>query len=223
MNIAHLELAAADLDSLQTFYEGTLGLPLTGTATDKRTFGIGATQLTFARPTHEPNGSYHFAFNIPENQFDEARTWLIARTPLLLDAQGRDTIDFPAWNAHSLYFKDPANNILEFIARHDLPNGSTAAFGPHGFLCVSEIGLTTYDVQKTAALLKRELGIDSYKGEGSDTFAAVGDEHGLFIVTKAGRIWMPDSGIPATLMPFRLTLSNGVSVESSRFAFGDPT
>jgi catechol-2,3-dioxygenase len=217
MHITQLELVAPDLDAQQKFYEETLGLPLTGTITGKRTFSVGTTQLSFTQPDSAPNGIHHFAINIPENQFDEARLWIMARTPLLIDANGRDTTPFPVWNAHSLYFKDPAGNILEFIARHALPNASQTVFGPSSFLCVSEIGLVTANVQKTVAALKNEFNIEPYTGPGSNDFAAVGDENGLFIVARQSRIWMPDSGIPATIKPFRVAINGGALIESERF------
>ena len=40
------------------------------------------------------------------------------------------------------------------------------------------------------------LGVTVYDGEGGDMFTAVGDELGLFIVVKQGRIWYPETGIP---------------------------
>jgi hypothetical protein len=53
-------------------------------------------------------------------------------------------------------------------------------------------------------LLEAELSAPIYDGAGSDTFTAVGDEHGLFIVVKRGRIWFPDTGTPADLFPVRV-------------------
>lgn len=46
-----------------------------------------------------------------------------------------------------------------------------------------------------------------YDGAGSDTFTALGDEHGLFIIVKRGRIWFPDTGIPAELVPLKVAVS----------------
>ena len=40
-----------------------------------------------------------------------------------------------------------------------------------------------------------------YKDESSETFTAVGDAEGLFITVKQGRIWYPNTGIPAQLLP----------------------
>ena len=43
------------------------------------------------------------------------------------------------------------------------------------------------DVPATASTLKEVVGVDRYRG-GSDQFTALGDEHGLLLVMKRGRI-----------------------------------
>ena len=50
------------------------------------------------------------------------------------------------------------------------------------------------------------VGMTVYDGAGSDTFSAVGDELGLFIVVKEGRNWYPETGISAGLHPVSVTL-----------------
>lgn len=53
------------------------------------------------------------------------------------------------------------------------------------------------------------MGISPYGGPGSETFTAVGDEHGLFIVVKRGRIWFPDTGKGAGMAPLEVEVSTG--------------
>src|SRR4051812_43449750 len=191
MHIATLEITATDLQALLNFYANTLGLEVSLKNNQRFTINAGATRLTFVRPTDDSPHSYHFAFNIPENQLPDARQWLSTRSPLLKDNSGADEFAFESWHAHSIYFKDPAGNILEFIARHDLPNSSHEPFGSRSILSVSEIGLATDDVPALARSLPS--GVPVY-GEGSDMFTAAGDAHGLFIMVKVGRVWLPDSG-----------------------------
>jgi catechol-2,3-dioxygenase len=148
---------------------------------------------------------YHVAFDVPENQLAAAREWLEQRVTLI-ERNGEVVFHFQNWNAHSLYFCDPAGNILELIARHNQPNTSYQPFSPFNILHISEIGLPTLDVVTTVNLLGRKLGITTYDGAGSEAFSAVGDETGLFIVVRQGRIWYPETGIPADLSPVRVTI-----------------
>jgi len=136
---------------------------------------------------------YHFAFNIPENQFAEARAWLTQRVPLVLGPDGEDLFTFESWNSHAIYFYDAAGNIVEFIARHDLPNSSNQPFGPASLLSVSEIGWVVADVRAAVDTLQNDLGLSVYANSLSDEFAAVGDPNGLFIVVKQERPWFPDT------------------------------
>lgn len=122
------------------------------------------------------------------------------RAELLADENGNTTIDFGNWNAHSLYFKDAAGNILEFIARHDLQNASDQ----FEILSISEIGLATQDVLAQVKTFQEKTGLLPYKDECSETFTAVGDADGLFITVKQGRIWYPNTGVPAQLLPVRV-------------------
>ncbi len=200
MRIKSLELQTADLEGQRDFYEGVLGLPVR-LAGGKLGVTAGWSQLVFSPAAGTESPLYHFAFNIPENQFDAAMAWTAARTAILADASGERVFPSESWNAHAMYFKDAAGNILEFIARHDLRNAVNEEFDSGQILCVSEIGLGTEDVTGLVRQLGERLGISPFKGEGSDTFTAVGDDEGLFIVVQRGRIWRPDSGVPADVWP----------------------
>lgn len=211
MNIHALRLTTAALPSLKTFYSKVMGLPVTAESAEHFTVNIGDTALTFVADTAPSNtGVYHFAFNIPENQIAEARAWLAARVPLVLGTAGTDDIfSFESWNAHAVYFYDAAGNIVEFIARHALPTASDAPFGPASLLCVSEIGWVVDEVRAAVRALQNDPGFDVYANSLSDEFAAVGDEHGLFIIVKRGRIWFPDTRHleAAQFRPIHMTLS----------------
>ena len=137
---------------------------------------------------------YHFAFNIPENKIVKALEWQKARTPILAipernRAEGfpPEVVDYRHWNAHSVFFLDPAGNVVEYIARHDLKNGDTNAFSWADILYVSEIGLVVDDVTAAADALKGMAAVTPYKGADSN-FTAMGDEYGLLLVMKRGRV-----------------------------------
>jgi len=197
VKITQLTLLAHDLTAQRHFYGETLGLPV-----QVRDGAIeilaGATTLIFEEASVGWSGVHHFAFNIPENQFAEAKQWLSERVPLHRDAAGHDEFDFRDWNAHAVYAFDAGGNIIELIARHGLPNATTKPFGPSAFLSVSEIGIAVPDVRAQVAELHEQEGLPIYDGTNNAVFSAVGDEYGLFIVVAEQRLWYPDTGLPAT-------------------------
>jgi catechol-2,3-dioxygenase len=206
MRIDHLTLRTAHLDSLYTFYAERLGLPLIERRETRFTVQAGHSRLSFDYMA-EFEGAYHFAFDVPQNQIADAATWIESRAQVISFHDKIILQSGPRWNAHMLYFTDPAGNILELIARHNQSNTSHKAFSERSLLSISEIGITTDDVAATVACLTEQLGVGVYDGAGSDMFSAVGDEEGLLIVVKQGRIWFPESGIPASLSPAAISLS----------------
>jgi catechol-2,3-dioxygenase len=208
----HLGLMSHSLREQRRFYERVLGLQLTGAGADHLTIEAGSTRIQFTKSEPGTRPVYHFAFNIPENKLDAAIKWMEPRSPLLRHYEtGEYVVDFPEWNAHSIYFNDPAGNILEFIARHDLKNGAPGgypgAFGADDILYVSEIGLVVREVPAAVDTLKRLLDVKEYSGA-SEQFTAVGDEHGLLIVVKEGRGWLPTTEVKAAIFPTDVTLES---------------
>ena len=193
-------LSAASLTSMRDFYHGQLGLRLLDDRADRLTIAGGETTITFL-PAGPANGQpfYHFAFNIPENKIEAAWRWQKDRTPLLpIPARLRDSrypddvVNYAHWNAHSVFFFDPTGNVVEYIARHDLANAAPGDFSPADILCASEIAFVADDVPVLAGQLKELVGVPQYRG-GDDNFTALGDEHGLLLVMKRGRVISFDS------------------------------
>jgi catechol-2,3-dioxygenase len=193
-----LELACGTpLAAMKAFYGKTLDLRVLDDTPDRFTIEAGETRLTFAASAEVAGGRppfYHFAFNIPENKILKALEWQKARTPMLpIPERNRaagfppEVVDYRHWNAHSLFFLDPAGNVVEYIARHDLKNADNAAFGWSDLLYVSEIGLIVDDVPAAAAALTQAAAVGQYR-TGSDQFMAMGDEYGLLLVMKRGRV-----------------------------------
>jgi catechol 2,3-dioxygenase-like lactoylglutathione lyase family enzyme len=187
-------LTAAPLAEMRAFYERSLGLPVVEERPDRLVIDAGATRITFT-PAGPDGGQpfYHFAFNIPENKVLAARTWQLERSPLLpVPASLRDprfpedVVDYRHWNAHSLFFFDPAGNVVEYIARHYLGNAAPGPFTSRDILYASEIAFVVDDVHATAETLRGVAGVEQYRG-GSEQFLALGDERGLLLVMRRGR------------------------------------
>jgi len=203
MFISRLELSARDLHIQKDFYEKILGLPVLP-LTESLEVQAGKTTLVFTQATSDFDGAYHFAFNIPENQFRAAQAWISSRTPLLSDETGKDEFASDSWNSDSVYFKDAAGNVLEFIARHNLKNVVSGEFGGNHILNVSEIGLPSADVIDLANELCTKLSLSVFNQAPNETFTPIGDDNGLFILPIKNRIWFPNSGVPAKLLPVRV-------------------
>src|SRR5919198_2082548 len=123
MNITRLELLTVNLQAQKDFYAKILELPVRLTSSSLEV-NAGTTYLVFLQAPADFDGAYHFAFNLPENQFPTAKAWISGRIPLLQDEHGKDEFESESWNSHSVYFKDAAGNVLEFIARHGLKNAA---------------------------------------------------------------------------------------------------
>jgi catechol-2,3-dioxygenase len=203
MNIRKLELLAADLQAQRNFYANVLELP-TELNSSNLVVKAGQTEILFSHAPADFEGAYHFAFNIPENQFGAAKKWITSRIPLLRDKNGVEEFLSDNWNSSSIYFLDAAGNVLELIARHSLQNVFDEDFDSRQILNVSEIGLPSENVIGLANALCTRLGLPVYRQEPNETFTPVGNEDGLFILSVKGRIWMPDSGVPARLPPVRV-------------------
>jgi catechol-2,3-dioxygenase len=203
MNITSLELPTLDLIAQRDYYSQVLELPVNLSA-EKLEVQVGTTKLVFTQADPDFNGAYHFAFNIPENQFRASKAWISKRIPLLHDETGKNEFDSESWNSHSVYFKDTAGNVLEFIARHNLKNAVDGDFDSRQILNVSEIGLPSEDVITFANELCTRLTLSVFKQEPSVTFTPVGDDHGLFILPIKDRIWIPNSGVHAKLLPVKV-------------------
>jgi hypothetical protein len=200
MNIQKLELLSVDLPAQRDFYVNILELP-TELGSSGLLVQAGWTELLFKQAPSDFEGAYHFAFNIPENQFQSAKKWITERISLLYDKSGKEDFESKTWNSDSIYFLDAAGNVLEFIARHPLQNGVDGSFNSRHILNVSEIGLPSEDVIQFGKELCAGLGVSVYKQEPNENFTPVGDENGLLILPVRDRIWMPDSGVPARLLP----------------------
>lgn len=204
MNFEKITIYSTHLEAQQAFYTETLGFELLEEKSNGFTLKIGKTALEFVEKQTATN--YHYAFNIPSNQGAEALDWLKERVAIL-DWNDEELVDFSDWNAEAIYFYDKDNNIVEFIARKNLNIPTTREFDAHQVLEISEMGAPTQDVQGVYDYLQQFFPIEKYSGDLS-RFAAMGDEHGLFIVIdNQQKKWIPRDD-EAYFSPFKIRLKH---------------
>lgn len=204
MFITAIDLDASDLSQQRAFYTQILGLPVSQATTDAFTVQAGTTALTF-HASSQQSLVYHFAFTVPFNTWKQAKAWLQART-ILLEGEGRDEFESERVRTHSYYFPDPAGNILEFIAREDLPAKEGEVFGPEDILHISEMSLVVDDIPEAVKQLKTRLGVEVYRDSFFEDFAQLGDINGVLILAESGRLWAPDDRQAAVVSPVRLSI-----------------
>ncbi len=157
------------------------------------TITAGETKLIFEEITADENPFYHFAFNIPSNKLQQAFDWVKQKLDLLwLKDYDGFIADFVNWHAKSFYFKDPAGNILEMIARFDLNDIVDEPFSSRQIRNVSEMGIVfpvkTFDEDVKALMKNFSLNYFD-KQPPLPQFRAIGNDDGLFIVVPESRTW----------------------------------
>ncbi|HEX3165431.1 MAG TPA: hypothetical protein VHQ93_04175 [Chitinophagaceae bacterium] len=185
-------------------------MPVTDDSDAHFTIRAGLSKLIFEKtedPLSYPN--YHFAFNIPSNRIQEAHDWLKEKTELLWieDYQSYIT-DFRGWNAHSVYFLDPAGNIGELIARADLNDIINEPFSSKHIRNVSEIGLVFPEkgFQRSIEQILKDYKLEYFsKQPPLEKFCAIGNEEGLFIIVPEDRSWYPCKDKPAGIFPMKIS------------------
>jgi len=192
MQINEIILQTHLINDLKKFYGSVLNLEISSDTDDSFSVNAGASQIRFENSAGNAKPFYHFAFNIPENKLNPAKKWLQPKAELIKSPEdGKNEFHFQSWNAHSIFFYDPAGNILELIARHNLKNGTAGDFTERDILNVSEIGIPVNSLRNISDLMNETYGIPLFSGD-NETFSAMGNDNGLFIIVKNGRKWFPD-------------------------------
>ncbi|HLG38374.1 MAG TPA: VOC family protein [Chitinophagaceae bacterium] len=211
-------LTTASLPEMKKFYSETIGLPVISENMNELIIGAGETTIAFIKSGDETvRPFYHFAFNIPENKIQKAFEWQRKKTPVIHPnpAGTKDqVVNFNHWNAHSIFFLDPAGNLLEYIARHDLKNAAEGDFSAGDILYASEIGFIVDDVVASGNALQEGLNIGEYKAT-TPGFWPIGDETGLLLMIQKGRVWSghPGQKNETTVFKTSVTIRSAVNKE----------
>ena len=130
---------------MKDFYIERLGFELLDYRGRGFKIKVGDSELEFQEDPYNRKPFYHFAFNIPSNQFKEAKDW--AKSKVTLNTEdSADEVYFKYSDAHSFYFLDPSENIVEFISRQSISPKSNNSYSPTTILDISEVNITSKDV-----------------------------------------------------------------------------
>lgn len=189
MKIKEIILKTNKLDDLIDFYCKIFGLPLFQISNQSVTILAGSSRITFQEELNMESPYYHFAFNISENKHNQALKWLKKRGIQINFIDGHEQYFSRSWNSHSIYFYDPAGNVVEFIARHNLICHLEGDFSPADILNISEIGLVVDNVFDMEDRIGDFLDAPIFI-EGNAMFAPLGNEEGLIILSSRNRNWL---------------------------------
>ncbi|PDZ09031.1 glyoxalase [Bacillus pseudomycoides] len=214
MLISRVTLYSNALEEMKDFYLNKLDFQLLHSSEMSFSIQVGESELEFRKNNLNSKPLYHFAFNIPSNQFSEAKEW--AKKMVVLNVEdGEDEVYFSRSNAHSFYFMDPAGNIVEFISRHTISPESNEPFSVHSILNVSEMSVTTDQVLAVGNQLI-EYGISVRDGEAlSDGFHFMGENGVYLLLGLSGRRWF-FSELDAAVHPLQIEIDNEKQIEINR-------
>ncbi len=213
LNINQVILKTKRLEEMKKFYRDILELPIeiVTNGSFKIKFGLTIVEFTNVHEAEEP--FYHFAFDIPKNQFQAAKEWVKQKVTLLKE-EDQDEVYFASIKANSLYFEDPSGNIVEFIARLDNPS-THVPFTAANIIKMSEISLVVKDKVQAAKQL-RELSIVERDGEevtndNTLSFMTKGDLPVYLLLVNPKRRWFFSNKV-ATVFPLDIMLDSKINI-----------
>jgi hypothetical protein len=213
MKIKKIYLDAKSPEKLFPFYGELLGLRAELNDSGSCLVYLRDSTLIFRKTSATMDPFYHFAFNISSNKLMRAFEWLKKRVaPLWIEEDRGYIADFVNWNARSFYFFDPAGNIVEFIARFDLPDKAAQPFSTADIYSISEMGLVFESARfdEEVNSLMAETGLNYFsKQPPLPGFRAVGDDEGLLICVPESRAWYPGTESRSGIFTQEIVIDTG--------------
>jgi catechol 2,3-dioxygenase-like lactoylglutathione lyase family enzyme len=96
MRLLHLTLPVSDVGAVASYFHDVLQQRVVGNHVH-----IGWSTIELQPAEGRPVGGVHLAFNVPDNRFGEAMTWLRERTPLQRNPAGWTTSRWKAAGSRS--------------------------------------------------------------------------------------------------------------------------
>jgi catechol 2,3-dioxygenase-like lactoylglutathione lyase family enzyme len=212
MKIETITMMTSHLEEMKFFYTETMGFSLLGQGKDNFRIATGSTEIEFKEGYNNPY--YHFAFDIPDNQFEEAKNWVKERVPLLIE-DGEDEAFFEHFPARAFYFEDPAGNIVEFIARPTVTENREHSFTVESIYYVSEMSLVVEDPKEAHDVLS-QLGVPERDRKEPNpaglTFMGEREDGSFLLLTPPGRRWYFSDKVSA-VFPLEVKLNEGQHVQ----------
>ena len=188
MKIRKLTVYTSNIQEQLEFYQEELNFEIINSTEKSFEIVVGYSLLRFE--SREKTTPYHIAFHIPDRQEDLAAEWLEKIVPLLRYNDYK-IIDFPNWQAKSIYFYDRDQNIMEFISRREFCKPESAIFNAANMVGIAEIGLVTKDIKEKFEILKMDCGLERFDGD-FERFCAIGEDQGLIItINNDKKDWFP--------------------------------
>ena len=208
MKIKHLKLDCANLGEQKYFYTKKFDFDIVEEQDGEITLKAGDSLLTFTE-NRLKKSYYHFAFNIPYGAMEMAAEWVHKKVDVIVTEAG-EIQEFPNWDARSIYFLDPAGNVVELIGRKNYDDSKPKKFSKSQLLNISEVGLPVFQVTAAAKYIEETSNTKQF-GKSTSNFCAHGDDEGLFIIVdKAEKSWFPTDE-PAKEYPIEVIFGSGQS------------
>ncbi|MCP2035923.1 CubicO group peptidase (beta-lactamase class C family)/catechol 2,3-dioxygenase-like lactoylglutathione lyase family enzyme [Planomicrobium sp. HSC-17F08] len=198
------------LNEMKGFYEYQLGFRIVEEDDSSFTLAIGDSLLVFK--TSERAAIYHFAFNIPGNQYTLAKGWASSRVALNRQ-EGMDEIYYANFNADAFYFQDPAGNVVEFIARRHIDR--MGDFTVDSLLNISEVSITTDHVEEVGGKIEAmEIPVRGNKGIEPNALNFLGKDDAFILLVAPKRTWY-FSKQKSEVHPLSIELADGRQIDIS--------
>lgn len=195
------------LQELRGFYENVLELNIVEARDDYFQVEIGESLLVFQETEH--HSLYHFAINIPGNQYTLAKLWAKERVVLNRE-DGVDDIYYSRFDADAFYFEDPAGNVIELIARRHVDKWSD--FSIESLLNISEVSITTPFVKQVGEELQRiGIPVSGHVRIEPDELNFVGRKDTFILLVPPNRRWYFSKKVSIT-SPIDIQFTNGKSI-----------
>lgn len=195
VDIRELVLECKDLALVKDFWVNRMGMELLAQNATSFSVRIGTSKLKFVRHPGNASPFYHFAVNIPENQIEQAFEWIRERAQVIRqDGTGAEIIHKPLFNAHSLFFHDPAGNVVELTARHVLTNTLEGTFTKNMLLKISEVSIITKNTRECAELMTAQLGVREFE-RSTTGYKPIGGAEGILAFVVTGKTFLPSENL----------------------------